>query len=390
MLRKYLILMSAVLAVSISAAPAVAGDIPCPVVQLVNETRVNNEKQGKGMPDPFYQRLAENYRKQCSRAEKKISTYTELLKEYREGNRDDRDGYVILQTLYNSYGVLRAVQTPNARAIREQLDALVKKHPDFPNMQNFQLSEGIAAEKKQVAERKGHAAKLANWTPRDSVPVALIVSSKYVVAKYQYRLAFYSRPSDAKTVGTGRRKKLIRATVSGADQEIPLSTLTPIKILTFQQVIDVYPPNHEATSDTHLLVCTTPSSSYSATTDEESKLLENAGHRYGTMKWVDPSGQYRDFCGVISQAGSVIFKFPLTQHGPDAVLMPLGIADNGTRAAVALGEQVIEDGEDGPSEHVGKIREVLIWESNALRSVKKFPPFNNTNELADLFINRKL
>jgi hypothetical protein len=92
---------------------------------------------------------------------------------------------------------------------------------------------------------------------------------------------------------------------------------------------------------------------------------------------------------VVSQSGEVVFRFPVTQ-GPDTLLMPLGLADNGSRAAVAVGEKVVSEGEDGDTEHVGKIREVLIWERGALRNVQKLPSFRNTNELSALFLDHKL
>lgn len=86
--------------------------LPCPVDQVVKETRANNDKQGRGQPDSFYQRLAENYQKQCSKAETKISVYLKQLKEYRDGKRGDRDGYIILNQLWFNYQALRGISTP--------------------------------------------------------------------------------------------------------------------------------------------------------------------------------------------------------------------------------------------------------------------------------------
>jgi hypothetical protein len=390
MMRKYLLLMSAVLAASIPAVPAVAGDIPCPVDQVVNETRANNDKQGKRQPDVFYQRLAENYRKQCSKAEAKISTLLEQLKEYRDGKRGDRDGYVILQKIANSYATLRAGQTAQAREIKTQLDALIKKHPDYPRMQDFRLSEEINAEKKQRSAQDEISKKAAAWTPEDRIPLAIVESGNRLIAIHQFRIAFYARPADVHLSRKKHQRLMLIRQVGDSEQTVALEELRPTKTLTFQQVIDVRPPNLRALGDSHLLVCTNPASYYSAMSPSEREILTAKGRAYGTIRSIDTRGSYRDFCGVISQSGEIVFNFSATQRSPDKLFMPLGIADNGMRAAVAVGEKVVDEGEDGEVERVGKIREVQIWEQGALRSVKKLPPFENTNELEALFLDHKL
>lgn len=370
--------------------PVSASQLPCPVEQVVKETREHNAKQGKGMPDSFYQGISENYRKQCANAGKRISDYQTQLKEYRDGKLSDRDGYIILQKISNSYSVLRASRTMEARAIQEQLDALVHKHPEFPGIQDFRLSEEISRDEN---EKAGHVEAMNNaskWTPQDQIPKTLTGSKNKLIAIYQYQLAFFDLPADIHLARVGlQRPKLVRQS-SGAEQEVPLAQLHPVKTLTFQQVVDVYPPNLAALGDGNLLVCTNPASYYSSLSGDEQKTLEAAGHKYGSIQYTSKTGKYRDFCGVISQAGEIVYVFPVAQHSPDKLLMPLGIADGGRRAAVALGERVVDDGEDGPEELVGKIREVFIWESGKLRTVKKLPHFENTNELSAFFLDRKL
>jgi hypothetical protein len=66
-----------------------------------------------------------------------------------------------------------------------------------------------------------------------------------------------------------------------------------------------------------------------------------------------------EFCGVVSASGDVIYKFPVKQHAPDAILHPLAISDDGSYAEVYLGRLV--PGEDGPSP--GSPREILAWRS---------------------------
>lgn len=367
-----------------------AQNIPCPVDRVVNETRANNDKQGKTQPDSFYQRLAENYSKQCSRAAKNIASLSDKLIEYRAGKRSERDGYIILQKIFNSYRVLQAADTPPAQAILEQLEAITRKHPDLPNIQDFRLSEEIDLEARRKRDFDILAAQSASWSPQDKIPMALAGSKKRLIAIYQFRIEFYELPDNVQLIREGHRSpKLAKQTPRGV-RDFPIDELVPSKVLTFQKTIDVYPPNLAALGESHLLVCTNPASYYSALSEDERKILAVKGRRYGTIHSIKTSGQYRDFCGVISQAGEIIYIFPVVQKSPRSLLRPLAIADGGARAAVALGEKVVDEEEDGESIRVGNIREVLIWESGKVRSVKKLPNFENVNELSELFKERKL
>ncbi|MCX5786933.1 MAG: hypothetical protein NTX64_00260 [Elusimicrobia bacterium] len=66
----------------------------------------------------------------------------------------------------------------------------------------------------------------------------------------------------------------------------------------------------------------------------------------------------KDFCGIVSLEGKIVFEFPIRQRVPDRLLRPIGFESDGKYAAVFLGERV--EGEDSPG--IGKPREILIWE----------------------------
>jgi hypothetical protein len=373
------------------SAPLLAAEIVCPVDSVIRETRARNQTAGRSFDDSFYRRLADSYREQCKSATQRIGDYSERLKEYQQGQRADRDGYIILQKIFNSYEVLRATTTVEAGDIKKQLNAIIEKHPDYPTLQDFRLSEEIADKAKKRSLKAETVKQASAWTPKDQTPLAIIASKDRLVARYQYQLAFYKLPSEVRVNDDSPRSIIERKSQAGTWEAISLSQLVPENVMTFGQVIDVYPLNVHGIGDSNLLVCTNPFSNYSAITEEERKIIQSKGSPNGAMHWIKPDGKYKDFCGIVSQRGKVLFQFPFKQHNPNALLMPLAIADAGTRAAVAVGERVMVDDEDGSAEDVGKIREVLIWESpDKVRSVKKLPPFENTNELAALFMDRKL
>lgn len=352
----------------------------CPVERLTAEIQARNEAAGQTLDPSFYRRLADKYRADCVRAEKKIAEYGQLLKEFEAGKRSDHDGYIILQTIFSNYEMLRDTGSLEGLAIQAKLQTIVQKHPDFPYIQDFRLTDGDISSVKSTAP----------WSPSDLIPLSLIVSSKYVVAKYQFRLAFYDRPAGVEAGKKKLRRSLMRTGAAPGSEIVSLDTLHPLRILTFQQSIDVYPPNHEAVGESHLLVCTNPFSRYSAMSTDESKEMRTrgVGNEYGSVNWINTGGEFKDFCGIVTQAGKILYKFP--EAPPNKLLTPIAIGDNGMSAAVAIGEGQTEDGEDGPSKAVGNIRELLIWESGKSRRVKKLPKFENTNELGALFLAKKL
>jgi hypothetical protein len=375
-------------AVGVSAQEK-AGDLPCPVDQVLRETREHNKKRGQTPPETLYQGLAQNYAEQCQRANKTISELIPKLKEYEAGKRDDRDGYIVLQKIYASYEILRAKDTSIARAYRERLDALLKKNPALSNMQDFRLSEENVPPNHRQAGQGGLAERAAKWAPTDARPIGYFGAGANMVVQYQFRLDFYKLPPDIIFENQGGAARLYRA--SNAAVDIPLDQLTPHKTLTFKRRFQALPRNVLKQPKAHLLICSIARESwYTARTPDENQMIAAKGYSDGAMPWINTRGQYDDFCGVIAQTGEILFRFPSTQKAPDRLFEPLDTSEDG-RAAVLLGKITRGATDDGAYERVGQYREIFLWEkSSGLRRIKVQPAMDDLETLRVRFIERKL
>lgn len=350
-----------------------AGSIPCPVDQVLRETREQNARRGKTPPESFYSGLAQNYVEQCQQAKKSIADLLPKLAEYEAGKRGDRDGYIILQRLLNNYEVIKATGNPVERSIREKRDAVAKKNPDFPNMQKFKLSEELPAKTKRQIDRARLAEEAKRWTPPDNRALDAIISGKKLVAWYQYHIDFYNLPTemalDRLPFG---ELVLTQKNPDNTTTRSDLNHLTMAKSLTFRRRLQT-PIRHAQGSKGHFfLACTYGSelgSSYSPMHPEEEKMTRAGGGR----NWINKTGQHEDFCGVITSDGSIQFQFPIRQLDPGTLLAPVGVSADG-KAAVAVGEEVVEGTDDGDNKTTGNFREVLRWEfPNKMKKIRIEP-----------------
>lgn len=336
MMRKFLLLMSAALAVSI---PAVAEDAST-VVTSVSRAEAPEALRIEDMTDvELQQRLAE----------------------YETGKRDYRDGYIVLNQLWFNHQAKRRTNSPEFLAIDKKREALLKKHPDLNNLQDFRLSEKVQFEQAKKATESEVAAARRNFVPADKIPMRIMGVGKNAVAVYQYRLVFFSLPSNVQlgTGGQGDRLKLLRnGTPIQPDQ------LSSTSVMTFKDPIDVLPAlTDEAKA---VLVCTNPLGYYSSKTPEEL-----AAFGYG-MRWRNAAGTYDNFCGVVALDGSVVYRFP-AQSEPNRMLRPIGIHPEGKQAEVMVGKKVLlAAGEDGtePQTVIDSPIEILKWRPGKLEKVK--------------------
>lgn len=381
---KRLILMSVVLAATLLATRSFAGDIPCPVDQVLRETREQNARRRKTLPDAFYQGLAQNYTEQCQQANKTIAEFIPKLAEHEAGKRDDRDGYIILQKLINSYAVLKAEGVVSGQSLREKQAALARKHPNYADLRDFKLSEELAARTQKQEAGKRLAREASEWTPPDSVPYRFLGLGQNLIVQYQFRLEFIKLPSRQSFEILHGTK--VRIFDSEKNLEVPLDQFQPNKTLTFRRSIVVVPQNYRQAAP-YIAVCTNVLESwYGARTRDEAEKIKARGHRNQGMPWINVSGQYDDFCGVVTPTGEIVFKFPYAQKSPDKLLSPLGVTDDG-RVAILVGESVSDDGE---SKYVGHPREVLIWERPDKFRRKSLGPGVDQNTLLSKFANKEL
>lgn len=141
-----------------------------------------------------------------------------------------------------------------------------------------------------------------------------------VIALFKDRIEFIPLPSGTSfDPGSGFLKR--------NSQTLRPIHLEPAKIMAFDYSFDV---QH---AGDHMLVCS----------NITRPKIQNAG-----------TG---DFCGIITLAGEIVYRFPVAQRSPDRLLRVLGINGDGTYAEVFIGR--LTPGEDGAD--INEPREILAW-----------------------------
>lgn len=321
--------------------------VPCPVDRVVKETREMNARRGKTHDESFYQKVGENFSEQCAMAQKLLAEWAPKWAEYENGKRDDRDGYIIARTLLWQYRILRADMTPAARALSEKLQSLVRTNPDFANIQEDKLSEDRQAEHLKAQDADNERQVAAKWIPPDSERIAEYTGSNFKIIGYQYRVEFFT---DSQT--------------------------KPDEVLTYKHPITIRPIALAWAYDSgsNLLICNDLRGEYSARTEYEQKMVFLRGYPNNSMPWTNSKGKYDNFCGIVGPHGNVIFEFS-AQIMPSRLYLPVGIAGNGTRAAVLVGklvhQEVTDEDDSEAGERIGNIKEVWVWQyPKTLRKIK--------------------
>lgn len=300
--------------------------------------------------------IKKSYEQMLSGVKRRMAELQTKLAQYRQGNRDDRDGYVILSQLRDCYAALRLRETPEAEAVGRELIALKKKHPNFEMLTDFTLSEEIGRKKQLQESTKRIQEKAKNWRPEDKSILRVYAKDRKLAIKYQYRMEFYDVPADVQYTLGGSSIKLHKKLLNGELREIGLGDLPRTEQLTFRYPIAIRPKRWSLAPDAPLLVCTDLLGQYSDITEEEHEIARAAPT---VLAWENAHAQYDDFCGIISHSGKIIYRFNFKQRKPDRLLEPLGIANDGKYAAV-----VVKDIKQAA-------REVLIWEyPQTVRRVK--------------------
>lgn len=196
--------------------------------------------------------------------------------------------------------------------------------------------------------------KALRWEPpKTAIPVAtgpdwpirFYDSPDYLVGEYQYKLVVYERPPGVRLQLAppphNQRWPFLRS-----GEAYPVSRLKELRSITFKHPnFPVYfstPP-----TSPNLFVC---SWLLTGLNDTQCRRLPD-----------NPSGEHGQFCGLISMAGDVVFRFPITQSRPDRLALPLYLTGSGKRAAVGIGRLRRESTGCG-YESVADIGEVWIWE----------------------------
>lgn len=273
-----------------------------------------------------------------------------LRAEYETGKRDDRDGYIILNQLKFDLSGRPELARPGEREeIAQKMAEILKKHPEFPKMNDWRLSDTIACEN-AVADSKQIAIKKAlEWAPADDVAVQIFGNGTRAAVVYQFKIAFFDLPDGVEVRAKGWDGKLFRG-----ETEINPATLTPKKVLTFQRLVNV-PRTGPTTAYHNLLVCTSyRPSTYTPLSPEEQAAMRPLRKRF----WINKSGQLTNFCGVISLTGEILAKFDTHGIRKGWVVNPVGIRPEGDVAAIVGGAD-----SRNPEEEIPGPQELWIWRS---------------------------
>lgn len=361
MMRKYLFLMSAALATPLM--PLLGWAVECPVDQIISETRAYHARSGKSQSEEFYQSMATNYRSQCDVARKKLEDWRPKREEVRAGRRDERDSYVILQTIWNNYEVLRTTDTLDAAEVKRELNAILAKKPHLADLgpSEFRLSESINAGKARDAAVRQRKERARQWKPEDREPKGFHAFGNQIAVQYQFRIEFFEVPAHFELFedSDSSWKKRDKRTGEVISAESPRQN--PRKVITFKNSFEVLPRDWRSAPGPRLLVCTQYRSFFAPTTKEERDMVRALGEGHA-LPWQNRSGEKDHFCGVIDLAGNVVFEFPDAHNPPARLLKPLAMVDNGRRAAVLVGREIREAGVDSDEiRGAGRFYEVLIW-----------------------------
>ena len=222
----------------------------------------------------------------------------------------------------------------------------------------------------------GAAIGATSWAPTDNDAKGFHAAKNLVAVNYQFRIEFFQFPKSTEFFiapdSSWKMKDLKTGKVSQAS--VPHSK--PVKVLTFKNHISVFPRNWLKYKGDNLLVCTNLNSTYAPSTAKEREKVRSLGHTYG-MPWKNAKGEIEKFCGIVDLKGNQLFQFPVKEHEPDVLIQPLDIIGDGKRAAILLGRERTEEGEDVESvRFVGDFYEAVIWDyPKSIRRVPLKPGF---------------
>lgn len=348
MMRKYLILISVVMAVSIPTVPAAAQDKPAAPAKAAM-----SEKRGKIVRDaPDALRVEDMTMEELQ----------QRLAEYEAGKRDYRDGYIILNQLWFNYQAERKTTSSEFQAVVKKRDGLLTKYPALSNLQDFRLSDRKRHEDRRRSEAEQKKRAAARWQPSDEIPVRLVAKGNRLIAIYQFKLAFFS---STQTIELGPEGSAV-PTLREGGAESSLDKLKREKVATFRHRVQLAQEQPKVSD--RVLVCTNAvADHYSGMTPEEDAMIVARGHTHGSMPWENTAASKEHFCGIYASDGSVVLEFPAQFTKGRTAWKPVGISESGDRATVAIGTLKKVETEDGSYMKPSAPWEVWTWSQGSTK-----------------------
>lgn len=365
----------------------------CPVDQIISDTRAHHARSGKPQSEEFYQNMATNYRHQCDVARKNLEDWRPKRDEVRAGKRDQRDSYVILQTIWNNYEVLRTTDSLDAAEVKRDLDAILSKKPHLADLgpNEFRLSESINAGKARETAVRQRRERARQWKPEDREPKGFHAFGNQIAVQYQFRIEFFEAPSYLEFFEDSDSSWKKRDKRTGAVSPVEVPQQNPRKVLTFKNSFEVLPREWRTNPGPRVLVCTQYRSFFAPTTKGERDMVQALGEG-SALPWKNEQGDKDQFCGIVDLAGNVVFEFPDAHNPPARILKPLAMLDSGKRAAVLVGREIREPGVDTSEVRgAGQFYELLIWTyPNQFRKVQLKEKNLGRHALYQRFVENKL
>lgn len=304
---------------------------------------------------------------------------------YKKGIRPLEDGYVIIDRLRDELLLSGKGTTTEFQEVDRHWRRLLIKNQNFRSSPPKKLSDEVQpARIDPKQERRLLELKAARFEPIDDRVIGVYSRDRRVAIEYQFRLEFAAIPPQFSSIRKAydTAHELVGVRTDGTVQPLSRDVLAANKILSFQRRIRI----KEAPSS--LLVCSYFLMGYTANASEEKRVISLKGHsRF--YPWVNRSGEFADFCGIVGFDGNIVYKFPFSQMMPNKLLEPLKLSADGKWAAVMVGEKkTYMEGENGFS--IGYPSEVLVWE--APDKFKKIPAREAPAEIRELsgaFLQKK-
>lgn len=196
---------------------------------------------------------------------------------------------------------------------------------------------------------------LAGKRGEDDLSV-LFGTKKNIVAEYPHRFDFIRLPGDMELCPSPN--KGAKARVCSGTAIVPLKVLKPFKTIHLLHSHLTLPMGLKFPRSAPFITCST---------HVRDKSLRDPNYE-GTSKSKKGLDQ---FCAVVSIEGEIVFEFPIVQSIPALVAMPIGISEDGQKAAIVTGQRIQADSEDGAFYDIGSLKEVWVW--NHPNRLTKFP-----------------
>jgi len=311
-----------------------------------------------------------------SHMEKRANDLRLKLEECHQGKRDDKEKYLILKKLLQTYGLLGTYSSPEAVATKKEWDELRKNRPSIEKDAPTEIAEQREQVLKSDAKRKRVADLAKKFVPRD-MRARVYWSGTSLAAVYQYRIEFY-RVSDVMKPFYEHGNSF-RPLDSGAEQGEMVDVrffsngeeihVAPSKTITFgKKIAAIGGCNRESPKcDYFAIYPEKANEDYAFNDDSEREALLHLKRKGTPYKWNNPKADFQEVYGVISTEGEIVALIPFVSEYPDRILQALVVYPDGT-SVFGIGS-VIHDKEDEGYLRFGGIKGILVWSKNGVEKL---------------------